>query len=638
MIRLVPLVAVWVLALAAEAQPAAYGITPSAFVHADGAAALVRDYDVEYVVDGPGRATQRVRLVMTAFGPAGREAVSRLVVPHGGFRRLRRLDGVLRDASGEAVRELGRRDVQDRAITSVSFQDDLQIREAELPGDAYPYTVEWTYEVEHRGVLSWPEWRPQRSGTWPVEQASFRLSVPSDMPVRTRPQHLDAEPTVTEAGRRTTYAWSVASVPAFEPEPLGPGWQAQTPTLFLGTDVFEIGGTRGRADSWEGLGAWYAQLSEGRTVLPEAARGEVRAIAAGADSQREVVRRLYDHLQRSTRYVSVQLGLGGWQTYDAEYVFERRYGDCKALVNYLQAMLAEVGIAAEPVLIYAGEDAPALDPDFPRNAFNHVILRVELDSGEVIWLECTSSLAAFGHLGAFTEDRDALLVTAAGGRLVRTPRSHAADHLVARTGTVRLDPSGGAEIEAGWQYAGDPRVDVLYALTDRLGSDQERWLHDTAGLAGFDIEAFDLGDLAARPDTLGIGATLRAATFARRAGRRLLIPLRPLAEDVAVPPEADGRVQPVHLGTPYAERDELRLVLPEGYTVEALPEAVVLETAFGRFAQTVTPTEDGTALVVRRTLEVDGAALPPEAYEDVRAFFLAVARADAGHAVIAAES
>lgn len=622
------------LAAPAVAQDAAFAVTLETLLHAEGAPVLIRAYDTEFVVDGPGRATQHVRLVVTALGPAGREFASWIQVPHGGFRRIRRLDGTLRDSEGAVVRRLGRRDAEDRAVTAYSFQDDLQVREAELWSDAYPYTVEWTYEVEHRGVLSWPAWRPQQEG-WPVEAASFRLAVPTDTPVRTHRQRLDVEPVVATADRRTTYTWTLPPTGAFVVEPLGPGWESQVPTLFLGTTQFEIGGSEGQGDTWAGLAAWYGRLSAERDVLPDAARAEVQQIVADAPTQREAVRRLYQHLQRTTRYVSIQLGLGGWQPYDAATVFELRYGDCKALVNYMAALLREAGILAEPVLIAAGEDAPDLEPEFPRNAFNHVILRVELDDGEVIWLECTSSIAAFGHLGAFTADRYALRVTEDGGELVRTPPARPDDNLVARTVTARLDEGGQASVDARWRFAGDARSDVIYALADRLDADRARWLHATTGLPGFDLEAFDLSGLTERPDTLALGATLQVANYARRAGRRLLVPLRPLTEAVAVPPEVEERTQAVHLGTPRLERDEVLLVLPDGYSVEALPEPVAVETAFGRYDHEVRLSDDGMGLVVRRHFEIDGSRQPAEAYAEVRAFYQSVALADGAHAVIA---
>ena len=649
------LVAAVLLAAPVRAQGAAFAVTPETVAFADGAPAVVRLYETEYDVASPGRATTRVRLVTTAFGPAGREAAGALRVVHGGFRDLRRFEGTLRDASGRVVRTVGKRDGEDRTLTSL--YEDLRLRSADLYGDGYPFTVEWAYEIEERGVLGWPTWRPQPEGR-PVEVARFRLATPAGTPVRTWTRDLPDGARV-QTGGRDVRTWAVDARLAVDAEPFGPPWWDQLPELRLGTDRFEIGGAAGRLDSWDAFGAWYGGLAEGRQTLPEAARAEVHRVIEGAETDREKARRLYRYLQQTTRYVSVQLGLGGWQPFDAAYVFDRRYGDCKALTNYMQALLAEAGVASDPVLVEAGEEGSALDADFPDNAFNHVILRVllagpegataeppmrtaPLDGGGAVWLECTSPYAAFGHLGPFTEGRPALRVTATGGEIVETPTSGAHDNRTDRTATVRLDGRGGAAADVVWTLSGEPRTEAVAALDRATAAEQAETLRRVTGLPSLDVVALDLADVAARPDVVRLGAALRVPHAVRRAGDRLLVGLAPFAGAPPVLPALDVRTQPVWVGSARSERDSVRFVLPEGYVVDRLPEPMAVESAVGSYRLAVTveaPDGDGGAsgaLVVVRDLVVAAPRLPAEAYDETRAFFAAVARADADRAVLRA--
>ena len=612
----------------------------------EGAPVVVRSYETEYDVEGPGRATTRVRLVATALSAAGREAVGELVVTHGGFRRLRRFEGTLYDAAGAEVGRLDQRDAEDHVPGSI--YEDLRVRVASLYGDTYPFTVVWEYEIEHRGVLGWPTWRPQREG-WPVEAAVFRLAVPPGTPVRTWARGIVPPSVGVNARGQEEHVWQVVNAPAAEVEPFGPPSWMQLPELRLGTDRFEIGGASGRLDSWASFGAWYDRLGEGRQRLSPEALAEVERVVEGAPTDLEKARRLYRHLQATTRYVSVQLGLGGWQPFDAAYVFERRYGDCKALTNYMLAMLAAAGVEADPVLIEAGDEGSGLVEDFPDNAFNHVVLRVPtaeptagpamrtapLAPDGAVWLECTSPYAAFGHLGAFTEGRPALLVDGDESRIVHTPTSGPSANWARREATVRLDARGRAEADVVWALHGEERADALAALDGATEAERTAALRSATGLPSLDVLAIDLAAVAARPDTLDFWATLDVAHVARRAGTRLLLGLAPFAPAVAVPPADDRRQHPVRLGVAYAQRDSVRFELPEGYAADRVPEPVEVEGPVGRYA--LRATAEGGALIVVRELVVHAPDQPAKAYDEVRAFFQAVAAGDESRAVVKAQ-
>ena len=640
MIRALALLAL--LAMPSAAVPMAqdaFAVTARTRAAADGAPALVRLYETTYEVDAPGRATTSVRLAVTAFDAAGRDEAAVLRVVHGGFRDLRRLSGTLYDAAGREVRTVGRRDADETALASI--YDDLRLSTATLYADGYPFTVEWRYEVAHRGVLGWPSWFPQPHGR-PTEAASFTLSVPAGTVVRSRAR--DVPEGVSVSGdRRDRYVWSVSGRPHVLTEPFGPEPWQQAPVLRIGTDRFEIGGAPGRLDTWQAFGAWYAGLSEGRQVLPPAARSEALRIVEGAATNREKARRLYRHLQETTRYVSIQLGLGGWQPYDAAYVFERRYGDCKALTNYLQALLGAVGVRADPVLIQTGEAGSTVDPAFPDNAFDHVVLRLPMrtaaldetgggaDGEAPVWLECTSPYAAFGQLGAFTEGRPGLLAVADGARIVTTPTSPPEANAVRRTATLRLDARGGAALDARWTLVGEPRADALAALDGADATARAGWVQSLAAFPSVDVLDADLGAAAARPDTLSLGATLAVPHAARRAGTRLLVGLVPFASPVPdLPPGL--RATPLRLGAARLEIDSVRIVLPDGATVHRLPEPVELTSAVGRY--TLHAAADGDALVVTRTFRLDAFDRPASDYADAQRFLAAVAAADAEQAVV----
>lgn len=620
----------WPVALYGQEQ---FSVTSLPLDFVDGADVVVRLDEQVFDVSGPGRATEQRRFVATIFRASGQPAGTRPVF-YDQFRRIKKLDGRLLDATGKQIRKLGRRDIEDVSATSgINLYDDSRARVATLRHDVYPYTVEFSYEVEHRGLLSWPTWYPQ-GRTVPVERASFQLRAPLEVGARYRQQYLDVEPERSEQGNRETLLWTVSMLPGWDREPLSPDEREHRPVVWTAPTTFEIDGYRGEAATWEGFGAFYATLSDGRQRLPEAARADVQRLVSGVEDDREKVRLLYQYLQGRTRYVSIQLGIGGWQPFDAVYVHERQYGDCKALTNYMQALLAEAGIASYPALIRAGRfEAPVLS-DFPSNQFNHAILYVPLET-DTLWLEATSQTNAFAHLGAFTEDREALVVHPEGSFLARTPVPTAEDNRQQTDVRVQLTGTGSALADLEIRYQGESRGRVMSMLHGRSARDRMEWLRESLAIASFDVNAADFSSIDARADTVRLAAQLVLQRFGSLTGSRLFIPLNAASRGPAVPDAlSTPRTQPVVLAaSPFIDEMTVDFELPVGFVVEALPEPVTLSTPFGRY-EARAEVGEGEALRFVRRFELTQTRVAPEAYEDVRAFLQHVARADRAQMVL----
>lgn len=596
--------------------------------------AIVRSEKTRFTVENEGRGALYVHRTVTILGPDGRDEGIFGVGYDGKLRHLRSFSGRLLDARGKQIRKLKKEDIEDRSsISGFSLYEDNRVRIGTLYHDVYPYTVEYEYELVFDGLLNWPTWYPQEANV-PVEHASFEVIAPQQMTVRYEVQGMEQPPAVTEEKRAQRLVWELRNLPAYEAEPLGPSWREQRIAVHTAPAAFEIEGTRGDLSTWESFGRWYHQLGEGRGVemLPASARADVERLTADITDDREKARLLYTYMQEKTRYVSVQLGLGGWQPYDAAYVHERSYGDCKALTNYMRALLETADIPSFPALINNGMYAPEVLPNFPSNQFNHVLLYVLLD-GEPLWLECTSQTKPFGHIGATNEDRHALVVRPEGGELIRTPRSTTADNQRIRHATVHLTFGGSATAKVQTRYLGNQQDYVVGALANATGREREAWLHDAIDLPNFEVRATDLDQVAARQREVTLHVELDLPRYASRTGSRLFLTPHLMNRWSYVPPEQEGRTQPVVL-FPYAlvHADTIRYVLPTGYTVEALPDPVALTESFATYHADIEIGDD--MLVYRRRFEVLQPRLAATEYEALRRFLRAMMLADRAQVVL----
>lgn len=111
------------------------------------------------------------------------------------------------------------------------------------------------------------------------------------------------------------------------------------------------------------------------------------------------------------------------------------------------------------------------------------------------------------------------------------------------------------------------------------------------------------------------------------------LPDLPGGLDEKLPPlPAPGRLAPVALPAPSAQRLEIALTLPAGWKIEALPEGARAETAAGVAETRATIESDGT-ISLRRHLELRLGVVPAAAARDVRALLVAW-RSPAGRELI----
>src|SRR5204863_1638703 len=107
-------------------------------------------------------------------------------------------------------------------------------------------------------------------------------------------------------------------------------------------------------------------------------------------------------------------------------------------------------------IINAEYDQEPVDPNFPKNEFDHAILCVP-GQKDSVWLECTSPTSEFNELGTFTENRYALLITDAGGVLVPTPKSRYSSNTLFSTTTISMADDLSASTETIFTAKGEYR-------------------------------------------------------------------------------------------------------------------------------------------------------------------------------------
>ncbi len=157
------------------------------------------------------------------------------------------------------------------------------------------------------------------------------------------------------------------------------------------------------------LYAKSAKLSSGSPLKAEAKR-----IAAAHSTPLDRASAALKLVQQDVRYIYVGLNGGNLMPATADETWQRRYGDCKGKTALLLALLAEMGIEAEPVLANNSGADDGLDQRLPSpQMFDHVLVRARI-GGSTYWLDGTLPPVAGPSLEPVMPYRWTLPLTAQG--------------------------------------------------------------------------------------------------------------------------------------------------------------------------------------------------------------------------------
>ncbi|PWT98634.1 MAG: hypothetical protein C5B52_11975 [Bacteroidetes bacterium] len=503
--------------------------------------------------------------------------------------------------------------------------DDVRYKLHSFYCKTYPYTVEYEVEIKYNYTMFFPEWSPVEGLNFAVEQSKATFVCSRDYLLRYRPFNYTAEPTIVEDGSKKNYTWEVKNLPAIEGEANAPDWYEITPTILFGPSAFKVGDYEGNMSSWQDFGKFVYTLKKDRDDLPDNVKAKIHQLADGLKDEHEKVRVLYQMMQNSTRYISIQLGIGGWQPFDAKYVAAKGYGDCKALSNYMYSILKEAGIKSFYTLAKAGEGSKFFVSDFPSSQFNHVILCVPMTK-DTVWLECTSQKIQAGYLSAFTADRPVLLIDENGGKLVRTPKYGINENVEIRKIQASIDSVGSLTATINTMYGG-MQQDDLFELIHSLSKEKlMEYLKREIELPQYDVSKFDYTEKSEGIPSINENLEINALNYAAITGKRIFISPNLITRISGKFKPLEKRIYPIQFEYEYRDIDTAVLKIPSGYKPESVPADLKIESKFGKYTASVKV--DGDKISYYRKMEKYSGTFPASDYNDLVKFYDQIYKAD----------
>lgn len=533
------------------------------------------------------------------------------------------------DENGEKIESYKKKDFADYPSSGGELYTDDRVLILDLEKHKPPYILEIEEKTGHDGDLMSSNYFPQGFSE-SILSSTYSIAFPPDLEFQYKTYNEAHEPVKSEIDGKKALAWTYENIEAIAYETMGPSVSQFFPYVSVVPSKFHFDGHDGSMETWEDYNKFYHTLNVDRDQLSDNMKSKVQGMINGLDGNQEKIDTLYQYLKDNMRYVSVQLGIGGWQTFDAAYVEHNKFGDCKALSNFMGGMLKEAGIDNHKVIIYRGRSGyRELSEDFVNTPFNHAMLYIP---SEDMFLECTSNNYPAGYLGLDNADHKVMISTQDGPIFKNTPQMGKDDNTTETQSQVKILEDGGALIENTSIYKGGSH-DYMRFMKDRMT--EKEILEGFQENYPLTINKLDYYKVNIDKDEpiLETKYKVSVGSYASKAGKRIFIPINPIYNSTSVPAKVENRKLPFSRTMEETIENQITLSIPEGYEIESMPDENFDEqSAYGDFRLSIA--REGDLIKVYKKWIAKKFVEPAENYESYRNAMKDFSKLDGGKIVL----
>jgi len=376
--------------------------------------------------------------------------------------------------------------------------------------------------------------------------------------------------------------------------------------------------------NWNDVAKWYDGLARDRYALTPAVAQRVDSIvkASAARTRLDTIRAVHRWVAQDLRYVSVSLGIGGYQPRPPADVLSTGFGDCKDKTTLFVAALRRYRISANPVLLTLnGKPEPSLPSIYQ---FNHAIAAVQEGNGWT-FTDLTAEYVPYGAIPENYQGQFGIVVLPDGrAQDVRFPVLPVDSSAAIIRVALSLDTSGHAEGRVTEEVRGNSSMTARVSFAVPLDSARRAAIANTLAQRLFSSDArvdslvaFNGRDLNA---TTTISYRVKADRVFKQVGEARLFTMNVALKSPALSyknlarelESKQPRLFPIDaskvLGA-FEQVIELRLTLPVGWTAE-LPKNVLAASFFGRYESTWT--QEGREVRLVRRIQGRRGVFPPQ--------------------------
>jgi hypothetical protein len=530
------------------------------------------------------------------------------------------------------------KDLLEQSVSSYEVYSDTRAKIVRVPGADVGTVVGFEYERKARPYIHQDFWNFQ--GEEPVEQSRYELHLAAGWRFKADWINYETQKPTEQNG---SIIWTLGGIPRIEHEPLRPTEGALAGRLVI---TFLSDSMHGKSyRDWNEFGSW---LSSGVRNTNPALQQKTQELAPTNVPMLQRIKSLARFAQSDVRYVEISIGVGGWRPHLAGDIFTHRYGDCKDKATILSSMLSQIGIKSYYVLV--DTDRGVITEKSPPQAhFNHMILAISMPPGSysgmpaiyqhsklgaLLIFDPTNELVPFGQIPSYEQDSYALLVNEEGGDLIHLPLSVPESNKVTRNAKLTLMPDGSIQGEIEEVRSGFEAMRGRGLLRHETEANRKKSIESVLGrnMGNFQLTSLEVVDLDDIEKDLTIRYKFSANHYAKTAGPLLLVRPRVVGEMAGAFDVTKPRHYAYDFDAPFLRSDTVEITLPEGYSVDELPEPAKAIFPFAEY--TSKAEKDGNVLKYSRQYRMQTTQVPLGSIEQLRKLFAQIGMDEKNLAVL----
>ncbi|MFA5033856.1 MAG: DUF3857 domain-containing protein [bacterium] len=528
------------------------------------------------------------------------------------FARLINKEGKIINVSPSEIKDIPFVPMNSEGSGSKMFLSDIRMVKIIFPQIDIGVTIEYKFKI----TINKPFMKDRFTdvayfeGDEPVLEKTYRIECPNEIKIKYLVKNGKLNASQEFSKNSIIYNWSQKDIAKILPEPLMPDLSQVATTLIISN-----------IPTWEKVSKWYYDLSVPSLGLNDEIKSKVKELTDTLKTQDLKIHALFDFVSTKIRYLRTEAVSmdKGFEPALATLTFERKWGVCRDKAALLVAMLKEIGVESNIVLLNVSYRTAK---EIPTYLFEHAIVAIPKD-GKYYYLDPTVEYT-MDYFPVMEQNREVLVCDSIGKDLGFAPYENLENNKMITDLKGTLDKNGALKAQLTMSAKGF--MDMALRGLRFIPKEQVKQVFEQmikAYSTQAQLDSFDISEAEDLSAPIKIKLLYSIPEYALKKGNELYIVNAGAATSIGgdlsgmgSPWGLEQRKHPIDFRVPIMGNGTQTLSIPQGYKVKKPRKGFSFESKYLRI--NFTEKVSGGKLISTSEFCILEPFIPVEKYKELK--------------------